>query len=252
MDFAGYDSKLFFDELLSEVGTAREGNTLLLSKLQQLESSDVIRKQEAAETNLSAMGVTFRVYGEESANLERTIPFDILPRVIPGSHWDEIEKGLSQRLRALNRFIDDMYHDQQIISDGVLPKWVVENAKGFLPQCVGLNPPAGVWSHFCGTDLVRDETGRFLVLEDNLRVPSGISYVLENRVAMTRVLPVAFARHHVEPVNHYGASLLRVLRSVAPPAAGDPNVVVLTPGVANSAYFEHAFLARQLGVEGRG
>ncbi|MBN2714939.1 MAG: circularly permuted type 2 ATP-grasp protein [Deltaproteobacteria bacterium] len=253
MEFSKYDCNGFFDELLTQDGQPRDGCALLLEKLQQLEAAEVRRKQETAVTNLTAMGVTFRVYGEETANLERTIPFDILPRVIPGSQWDAIEKGLSQRLRALNLFVDDMYHEQKAISDDVMPRWVLDNAKGFLPQCIGLDPPSGIWSHFCGTDLVRDEHGRFLVLEDNLRVPSGISYVLLNRELTKRNFPEIFQKSNVRQVIDFPTQFKNLMHSLMPHVE-DPTLALLTPGIYNAAYFEHSWLALKMGadlVEGR-
>jgi uncharacterized circularly permuted ATP-grasp superfamily protein len=189
------------------------------------------------------------VYGEEEG-LERTWPLDLIPRIIPAGEWDHIERGLVQRVRALNAFLDDLYGgDQVILRDRIIPRWLVESSSGYLPEAQGIAVPPGARCVVSGIDLVRDGDGTYRVLEDNLRVPSGISYVLENRVAMTRVLPTAFSRYRVRPVGHYGASLLRSLRSIAPSGVDDPTVVVLTPGVFNSAYFEHAFLARQMGVE---
>ncbi|HEY5685216.1 MAG TPA: circularly permuted type 2 ATP-grasp protein [Acidimicrobiia bacterium] len=194
-------------------------------------------------------GITFAVYGEEEG-VERTWPLDLIPRIIPAAEWDHIERGLVQRVRALNAFLDDLYGgDQEILRDEIVPRWLVESSSGYLPEAEGIQVPPGARCVVSGIDLVRDGDGTYRVLEDNLRVPSGISYVLENRVAMTRVLPTAFSRYRVRPVGHYGASLLRSLRSIAPAGADDPTVVVLTPGVFNSAYFEHAFLARQMGVE---
>lgn len=253
MEFSTYQCNGFFDELLTPDGRAREGCELLIDKLQLLNAKDVHRRQEAAETNVSAMGVTFRVYGDEAANLERSIPFDILPRVIPGMQWDGLEKGLTQRLRALNLFIDDMYHEQRAIRDEVMPRWVLENAKGFLSQCMGLNPPSGIWSHFCGTDLVRDELGRFMVLEDNLRIPSGISYVLLNRELTKRNFPEIFQQARVRQVVDFPTQFKNLMYSLMPHVE-EPTLALLTPGVYNAAYFEHSWLALKMGadlVEGR-
>jgi uncharacterized circularly permuted ATP-grasp superfamily protein len=175
---------------------------------------------------------------------------DLVPRIIAAEEWKTLEAGLIQRVATLNAFLDDLYVGQQAaINDGIIPRWVVETADGYVREAHGISVPNGSRCVVAGVDLVRDGEGTYRVLEDNLRVPSGISYVLENRVAMTRVLPVAFSRHAIRPVDHYGSSLLKALRSVAPNSVGDPTVVVLTPGVANSAYFEHAFLARQMGIE---
>ncbi len=222
----------------------------LMERLDALGRSDLGERAALLDSIFRTLGITFAVYGDEQGR-ERTWPMDLIPRIIPADEWWHVERGLVQRVRALNMFLDDIYvGEQAALNDGIVPRWLVESADGYMREGYGVPAPLGSRCVVAGIDLVRDAEGTYRVLEDNLRVPSGISYVLENRVAMTRVLPVAFARHRVRPVNHYGSSLLAALRSVAPPAAaGDPTVVVLTPGVANSAYFEHAFLARQMGVE---
>jgi uncharacterized circularly permuted ATP-grasp superfamily protein len=252
MEFKGYESHGCYDELIDSAGNPRAGSRLLVENIARLDTQSVLKRQEAAEVALSAMGVTFRVY-DDSNNLERSIPFDILPRVIPASEWDPVRTGLSQRIRALNKFIDDIYHDQNIIRDGVFPRWVLENSKGFLPQCVGLNPPAGVWAHICGTDLVRDDKGILYVLEDNLRVPSGISYVLLNRELMKRNFPEVFQKSRVRQVVDFPSQFKTQLCSIVPHIR-QPVVAILTPGIYNSAYFEHSWLALKMGaylVEGR-
>jgi uncharacterized circularly permuted ATP-grasp superfamily protein len=188
------------------------------------------------------------VYGHE-AGTEKIWPFDLIPRIIENSEWKYIEAGLKQRIRALNMFIDDMYHDQKIVRDGVFPADMAASSKCYQKQCTGLNPPRGVWCHITGTDLVRDADGQIYVLEDNLRCPSGVSYVLENREVMKRTFPQLFDGLSVMPVEDYPEQLLKMLQYIAPPSARDPTVVVLTPGIYNSAYFEHCFLARQMGVE---
>ncbi len=222
----------------------------LVRRLEAMSSNDLAQRARLTAAIFRNLGITFAVYGDEDG-AERTWPMDLIPRIIPPQEWDLLERGLTQRVRALSTFLDDLYvGEQAALHDGVLPRWLVESSAGYLRQARGIPAPHGARVVVGGIDLVRDGGGAYRVLEDNLRVPSGVSYVLENRVAMTRVLPVAFARHEVRPVNHYGASLLEALRSIAPPAAGEPvTVVVLTPGVHNSAYFEHAFLARQMGVE---
>jgi uncharacterized circularly permuted ATP-grasp superfamily protein len=191
------------------------------------------------------MGITFGVSGEA----ERIFPFDVIPRVLSAEDFDHIERGLRQRIHALNEFIHDVYHDQKIISDGVVPDFVVRSALSYMPEVAGLDPPRGVWCHVTGTDLVRDRDGRFYVLEDNLRCPSGVSYVLENRQVLKRTFPQVFAASHVRPVDDYPNRLLETLQSLAPEGVQSPTVVVLTPGPYNSAYFEHSFLAQQMGVE---
>ena len=222
----------------------------LMERLETLGRANLGERAALLDSIFRTLGITFAVYGDEQGR-ERTWPMDLIPRIIPADEWRHVEQGLVQRVRALNMFLDDVYvGEQAALNDGIVPRWLVESADGYMREGYGIPAPGGSRCIVAGIDLVRDGSGTYRVLEDNLRVPSGISYVLENRVAMTRVLPVAFARHRVRPVNHYGSSLLGALRSVAPPAAaGDPTVVVLTPGVANSAYFEHAFLARQMGVE---
>jgi uncharacterized circularly permuted ATP-grasp superfamily protein len=188
------------------------------------------------------------VYGD-SAGTERIFPFDLVPRIVAAAEWNWIEQGLKQRIRALNLFIDDIYHDQKILKNGIIPSEVVLSAVSYRKQCQGLNPPWRVWCHITGTDLVRDRDGRYYVLEDNLRVPSGVSYVLENREVMKRIFPAVFEGLPVRPVAEYPSRLLDMLESIAPASADAPRVVLLTPGIYNSAYFEHSFLAQQMGVQ---
>ncbi|MBN2163037.1 MAG: circularly permuted type 2 ATP-grasp protein [Pontiellaceae bacterium] len=253
MDFKEYDSGNFFDELFDNQGTARNDARLLVEAIERLPEGDLRKRQDASETAMHNMGITFNVYGDQ-AGTERTIPFDIVPRIINGTEWNAVEAGLKQRIQAVNRFIDDIYHRREIIADGVIPEWLFTSSKGYLPQCQDLNPPKGVWAHITGTDLVRDENGTFFVLEDNLRVPSGVSYVLLNRVLMKRNFPEVFHRSQVRRVVDYPDQLNKMLHYLAPEGMENPTVAVLTPGMYNSAYFEHAFLARQMGaqlVEGR-
>src|ERR1700681_244766 len=194
------------------------------------------------------MGITFNVYGD-SAGTERIFPFDLIPRIVAAAEWNWIEHGLKQRIRALNLFIDDIYHDQKIVKDGIVPASIVGTASSFRQQCVGMNPPGGVWCHITGTDLVRDRDGQIYVLEDNLRCPSGVSYVLQNRVVMKRTFPQVFESSRIRPVDDYPGRLRDLLESLSPDSVESPRVVVLTPGIHNSAYFEHSFLAQQMGVE---
>lgn len=240
---------LQFDEIHGPAGV-RPHYEQLMERLSSLSATDLADRFSMLESIFRTLGITFAVTGHEEG-LERTWPMDLVPRIIPSQEWRDIEAGLIQRVGVLNRFLDDLYvGEQSAVRDGIIPRWVVETADGYIRDAHGITVPNGARCVVSGVDIVRDGEGTYRVLEDNLRVPSGISYVLENRVAMTRVLPVAFARHAIRPVDHYGSSLLRALRASAPPsAASDPTVVVLTPGVANSAYFEHAFLARQMGVE---
>lgn len=194
------------------------------------------------------VGITFAVYGQEEGS-ERLIPFDVVPRVLPNAEWRRLERGLAQRVRALNAFIHDIYHDQRILAAGVIPaEQVLCNAQ-YRPEMQGLDVPGGIYAHVAGIDIVRDSQGEFRVLEDNLRVPSGVSYMLENRKMMMRLFPELFAANRVAPVDHYPEVLLDELRGVAPAGVVDPTVVLLTAGAHNSAYFEHAFLAQQMGIE---
>jgi uncharacterized circularly permuted ATP-grasp superfamily protein len=237
-----------FDEVTGPDGV-RPHYRQLMTRLTGIDHVDLEERFAMLESIFRTLGITFAVTGHEEG-LERTWPMDLVPRIIPAAEWRHLEAGLIQRVTALNHFLDDLYvGEQAAVNDGIIPRWVVETAEGYLREAHGIEVPLGARCVVAGVDLVRDDEGAYRVLEDNLRVPSGISYVLENRVAMTRVLPVAFSRHAIRPVDHYGSMLLRALRTLAPASGDDPTVVVLTPGVANSAYFEHAFLARQMGVE---
>jgi uncharacterized circularly permuted ATP-grasp superfamily protein len=218
--------------------------------------SDAMRaRREEAEMIFRRVGITFAVYGDKDSGegTERLIPFDLIPRVIPAHEWREMEAGLTQRVTALNRFIHDVYHGQEIVKAGIVPADQILSNAQFRPEMVGVDVPGGVYSHISGIDIVRaanpDGSGQYYVLEDNLRVPSGVSYMLENRKMMMRLFPDLFANHRIAPVAHYPDLLLETLREVAPNGVNDPTVVVLTPGMYNSAYFEHAFLAQQMGVE---
>ena len=229
-------------------GQPRSEARLLLETLEALSDGQLLRYKHAAERLLLQMGITFNVYGD-SAGTERIFPFDLIPRIITAEEWDRIELGLQQRIHALNLFIDDIYHDQRILGAGVIPREVILSAASYRPQCHGLNPPQHVWCHITGTDLVRDRDGQYYVLEDNLRVPSGVSYVLENREVLKQIFPGVFEGLPVRPVNEYPSRLLEMLESIAPLGVSSPRVVVLSPGIYNSAYFEHSFLAQQMGVQ---
>jgi len=248
MRFQNYDNGGFYDEMFDAQGQPRPGTEAVVDRFNALPLEELKRRQLAAEKTLLQMGITFSVYGDEQGT-ERIFPFDIVPRIIPHNEWDEIEAGLKQRVRALNLFIDDLYHDQKILKDGIIPKDLALSASGFRPECMGLNPPNGVWCHITGTDLVRGGDGKFYVLEDNLRCPSGVSYVLQNRVVMKRSFPKAFDAARVVPVSDYPNRLLGLLQNLAPPRRDKPVVAVWSPGVYNSAYFEHSFLAQQMGIE---
>ncbi len=248
MRFQNYDNGGFYDEMFDAQGQPRPGTEAVVERFSALPLEELKRRQEAAEKTLLQMGITFSVYGDEQGT-ERIFPFDIVPRIIPSNEWAEIEAGLKQRVQALNLFIDDLYHDQKILKDGIIPEELVRSASGFRPECMGLNPPNGVWCHITGTDLVRGGDGKFYVLEDNLRCPSGVSYVLENRVVMKRSFPKAFDAARVVPVADYPNRLLGLLQNLAPPRHDKPVVAVWSPGIYNSAYFEHSFLAQQMGIE---
>jgi uncharacterized circularly permuted ATP-grasp superfamily protein len=248
MDFSAYDTQGFYDEMFEAPGRPRRGAVLLVEKVSSLPEGDLLQHQRAAEQMLLHLGITFNVYGETDGT-ERIFPFDIIPRIVEAADWAAIECGLKQRIHALNLFIDDVYHDQKIIKDGVVPEHLIRSAVGFLRPCVGLAPPRGIWCHITGTDLVRDRDGQLYVLEDNLRCPSGVSYVLENREVLKRTFPQVFEASRVRPVVDYPSRLLETLQYLTPDGVSTPTVVVLTPGIYNSAYFEHAFLAQQMGVE---
>lgn len=245
-----------FDEMQASRTEVREHYRGYDEWLAQQPGDVMQSRREEAEMIFRRVGITFAVYGakdEDGSGTERLIPFDLIPRVIPSHEWTSMEKGLRQRVVALNRFIHDVYHDQEIIRAGIVPgDQVLKNAQ-FRPEMMGVDVPFGVYSHIAGIDIVRagnaDGSGSYYVLEDNLRVPSGVSYMLENRKMMMRLFPELFSGHRVEPVAHYPDMLLDTLRAVAPASTNEPTVVVLTPGMYNSAYFEHAFLAQQMGIE---
>lgn len=247
MHFRDYDTGGFYDEMFVRTGEPRTGSRLLVERIQALLDGDLLRRQQAAEIALYNMGITFNVCGGEEGE-EKIFPFDIIPRIIEAQEWAPIERGLAQRINALNLFIDDLYHDQRILRDKVVPEELVRSCPAFREQCIGIDPPCGVWCHITGTDLVRDGDGVFRVLEDNLRCPSGVSYVIENRQILKRTFPHVFRASHVRPVDDYPIRLRESLQELAPHTDA-PTVVLLTPGAYNSAYFEHAFLAQQMGIE---
>ena len=240
----------FFDEVVDHDGTIRTHYRALIERLKGFTPAELERRERVRDALFRTAGITFTVYGDD-AGVERTFPMDLLPRVILAQEWAQVEAGVIQRVTALNRFLGDLYTGEQAaVRDGVVPRWLVHTAAGYRREAFGITMPHAARCLVSGVDLVRDEDGRYVVLEDNLRNPSGISYVLENRAAMTRVLPLAFAEQRVRPVDHYGPMLLRALQEVSPPSAGEhPTAVVLTPGVFNATYFEHVFLARQMGIE---
>jgi uncharacterized circularly permuted ATP-grasp superfamily protein len=245
-----------FDEMHAASATVREHYRPYDHWLAAQPRDSMHARREEAEMVFRRVGITFAVYGakdEDGSGTERLIPFDLIPRIIPAPEWRRMEQGLRQRVTALNRFIHDVYHEQEILKAGIVPADQVLNNAQFRREMMGVDVPGGVYSHISGIDIVRaanaDGSGTYYVLEDNLRVPSGVSYMLENRKMMMRLFPELFSLHRVAPVAHYPDLLLETLRAVAPAGVNEPTVVVLTPGMYNSAYFEHAFLAQQMGVE---
>ena len=243
-----YQTDGFFDELVDQDGKPRPDTEELVNLINRIPVSELVRRQDAIERSLYQMGITFTVYND-SEGTEKIMPFDIIPRIISSVLWHHVDAGLKQRIKALNCFLSDVYSEQRIVKEGIIPADLINTSSTFLQECIGLRPFNDVWCHITGTDLVRDDSGAFYVLEDNLRCPSGVSYVLQNRQVMKKNFPQIFQASQVRPVNDYPARLYQMLREMAPPQIEDPNVVVLTPGIYNSAYYEHSFLAQQMGVE---
>jgi uncharacterized circularly permuted ATP-grasp superfamily protein len=237
-----------FDELVTGDGRPRAAARTVGAYIDELGSEELGRRQRAAAAEIRAEGITFLV-ASDRGGIDREWPFDVIPRVIGAVEWDRIDRGLGQRLAALNSFIGDLYGEQRVLRDGVLPQAVLKTSKYFVEACRGMRPAHGVWAHICGSDLVRDADGAVYVLEDNLRVPSGVSYMLENRSISKRVFPELFADQSIQPVDGYPSRLYALLVSLAPAQLPEPKVVLLTPGVGNSAYFEHCFLAEQMGID---
>jgi uncharacterized circularly permuted ATP-grasp superfamily protein len=237
----------FYDEMYSKTATVRSHYRQFADWLSMQPPHLIAQKRAEAELMFQRVGITFAVYGDD-AGKERLIPFDIIPRVIDAAEWTVLQAGLVQRVTALNRFLHDVYHDQNILNAGIIPREQIINNAQYRPAMQGVDVPADIYAHIAGVDIVRAGEGEFYVLEDNLRVPSGVSYMLEDRKMMMRLFPELFARNRVAPVDHYPDLLLDNLRTVAPQGVNDPTVVVMTPGMHNSAYFEHAFLAQQMGV----
>ena len=246
--FHGYDNPGLFDEMFAAPGEPRPHYAAVHQRLLELDDPAFDRRRRMADLSFRNQGITFTVYSE-AENVERIFPFDLAPRIIPANEWDEIERGLTQRIIALNLFIADVYGEQRILKENIVPPRLIYGAKLYRREMLGVKAPAGVHIHICGTDLIRDAGGKYLVLEDNCRSPSGVSYVLENRAVMKRVFPALFGQYRVRAIEDYPYNLVRALRHSAPAGVDEPTVVVLTPGVFNSAYFEHSFLARQMGVE---
>ena len=243
-----YQPGEFFDEMFIAPGQVRPHYSALFDRFNNLEREDFEQRRTAVDAAFLRQGITFTVYSDEQGT-ERIFPFDLMPRIIPAAEWTMLEKGLKQRMLALNLFLKDVYHDQRIIKEGKVPREDIESAKHFRPEMMGFTPAKDIYIHVCGSDLVRDGKGTYYVLEDNGRCPSGVSYLLENRMAMKRAFPNLFSSVGVRPVDHYTADLLTVLQHVAPHGNRNPTVVLLTPGIYNSAYFEHSFLARQMGIQ---
>ena len=237
----------FWDEMFEAPGRVRPHYADLAQRLATLAAPDVTRRQRAADLSFQAQGITFSV-NQDPSGPEKTMPFDLIPRIVLATEWARIERGLEQRVRALNLFLHDVYHEQRILRTNLIPAELVLGAKGYRREFRGVEVPLGVYTHVVGSDLVRDGEGKWFVLEDNLRVPSGVSYVVENRRVLKRVWPQIFGDYRVRPVEGYPQDLLDVLRAVAP-GSDEPTVVLLTPGVHNSAFFEHAFLAKSMGID---
>jgi uncharacterized circularly permuted ATP-grasp superfamily protein len=247
--FSGYAGGSFYDEMFASQGCARSHYARLFGRLGSMAPAQFEERRKLADLAFLLQGITFTVYSD-GRGTERLFPFDLIPRILPQPEWAHIERGLSQRVVALNFFLQDVYGKQLILKDRKIPASLVYSCRHFRREMVGLQVPHGIYTHISGIDLVRDSaTGEFFVLEDNVRTPSGVSYVLENRLVMTRTFPEAFQEHEVLPVNHYPAELSRILRTLSPRGEDDPQIVLLTPGIHNSAYFEHSFLAQQMGIE---
>ncbi|HEY9154834.1 MAG TPA: circularly permuted type 2 ATP-grasp protein [Opitutaceae bacterium] len=246
--FRPYESPEFFDEMLLPDGSLRPHYVRFMELFGHLTRQEFEEKRRAVDLSFLHQGITFNVYGDVQGT-ERVFPFDLMPRIIPAREWEQIEAGLVQRITALNLFLHDVYHDQHILRDGTIPAEYVLSAKHFRREFVGCKVPRDIYIHICGTDIIRDKDGKYLVLEDNGRCPSGVSYLLENRRALKRTFPHSFESIGVRPVEDYPSELFKLLEHIAPQGVSEPTVVLLTPGSYNSAYFEHTYLARQMGIE---
>ncbi len=243
-----YDIGNFFDEMFSETGVPRPHYQNLVQRFSTLSKEEFLMKRDAVDLSFLHQGITFTVYGDEEST-EKIFPFDLIPRIIPNSEWQAVELGLEQRIQALNLFLKDIYTDQKIVKDKILPQEILNSAKHFRKEFIGVKVPKDIYIHICGSDLIRDIDGNYLVLEDNARCPSGASYMLENRNAFKRAFPNFFQNSSVRSVLSYPRDLLAALKHIAPEGKDNPCVAVLTPGPYNSAYYEHCFLARQMGVD---
>jgi uncharacterized circularly permuted ATP-grasp superfamily protein len=245
---SAYDPSGYFDEMSPQTGSFRKPYETFAQRFQQITRDDFDDRRRAVDTAFLRQGITFNVYGD-SAGTEKIFPFDLMPRIISAKEWEYLERGLIQRITALNLFLHDIYHEQRILKDGVVPSYFVLSAKHFRREFVNFRVPKDIYIHICGSDLIRGGDGQWMVLEDNGRCPSGVSYVLENRRAMKRTFPAMFESVGVRPVDQYPQELLKMLQHIAPGGIADPTVVLLTPGAYNSAYFEHTYLAREMGIE---
>ncbi len=243
-----YNHGKFFDEMLDAQGAVRSHYRQFCDLFESLNAAEFENKRHSIDLAFLRQGITFNVYGD-SQGAERIFPFDLVPRIIPAAEWEHLERGLIQRITALNLFLRDIYHDQKIVKDGVIPEFYIASGKHFRREFVNVKVPKDIYIHVCGTDLIRGADGQYMVLEDNGRCPSGVSYVLENRRAMKRSFPDMFERIGVRPVEQYPTELLKMLQYIAPHGIANPTIVLLTPGPYNSAYFEHTYLARQMGIE---
>lgn len=246
IDFSTYESGGFFDEMFNADGSPKPHYALFLKRIQQMGWKKLNYLQHATDRAQLSMGMTFNVYSDDEG-VEKILHLDIIPRIVDGTTWSGLERGLQQRIRALNLFIHDIYNEQKILKDKVIPAEIILSSATYLKQCIGLNPPRGVWCHITGSDLIRGDDGRFHVLEDNLRCPSGVSYMLENREILKRTFPELFEGLNVRPVYDYTHRLRDMLESLT--TEGSSNIAVLTPGIYNSAYYEHSYLAQQMGAE---
>ncbi len=248
IDWKSYHPGDFFDELISAPGKPRQAARALCRYLASLSPEELDKRKASVIDAIKTMGISFTVYSD-AGNIDREWPFDIIPRIITASEWDVTSRGLEQRLRALNCFINDVYNEGKILKDKVVPRELITDSGNFRKECEGIKPLHGVWAHVCGTDLIRGGDGLFYVLEDNLRVPSGVSYMLENRTVTKRVFPELFENYDIRPITEYPGQLFDTLADISPVPKDYPEVVVLTPGIYNSAYFEHSFLAQRMGAE---
>jgi len=248
IDWKSYHHDDFYDEIISSSGRPQPGASTLTKYLASMKPEELKQRKDSVADAIKTMGISFTVYSD-AGNIDREWPFDIIPRIIRAKEWSATSKGLEQRLRALNCFINDLYNDRKILKDKVVPADLINNSDNYRKECEGIKPLHGVWAHVCGTDLIRGADGEFYVLEDNLRVPSGVSYMLENRNVTKRVFPELFENYNIQPITEYPSQLFDTLADISPTPKDYPEVVVLTPGIYNSAYFEHSFLAQRMGAE---